>query len=75
MRKLEAQARICPFCFDDHSTRRECTQEDLRDRMIVLFRLYSESVCALYCGLNHTETCKTKYRTLVEMRESKEIKK
>jgi hypothetical protein len=33
---MQAQARICPICFDDHSERRPCKNADLIDRVYEL---------------------------------------
>lgn len=33
---MQAQARICPICIDDHSEDRECYRSDLESRIEVL---------------------------------------
>jgi hypothetical protein len=33
---INIQAWICPFCIDDHSSGRDCKQEDLKKRIIKL---------------------------------------
>lgn len=38
MSEIQAQAPICPFCFDDHASGRSCREADLK-RVIMKIKL------------------------------------
>jgi hypothetical protein len=50
---MQAQARICPICIDDHSADRECTVAELKDTLETERARIAELERAVVWAVNH----------------------